>query len=67
MTATKFDTSEYTRSHIKPPRGMGSWAFSAAPDSPIEDVKFSPNLTYADAKKWARDEFPKGSTIYVQP
>lgn len=48
----EFNTSPFVRSHLHLPRGRGSWAF----DLGVGEVAFSPSMTYAEAKKWARQE-----------
>ena len=52
----EFNTSQYKRSHGKTPRGRGSWAFFFDRSMRIEDVYFTPSCTYAEAKKFAREE-----------
>lgn len=43
------DTSRYFRSHMKEPRGRGSWLF----ENQAGDIVFMLNGTYAEAKKAA--------------
>lgn len=47
-----FDNSQYKRSHMKDPRGYGSWAFSVPSVPAMRDPVFAPTSTFADAKKW---------------
>lgn len=63
----KFDTSEYERSHSHSPRGRGAWAFSTErdPDVLTDAVKWSPSMTYTEAKAWARRQFASTETVYV--
>jgi hypothetical protein len=70
----EFNTIEFVKSHGCAPRGRGSWAFSSERNGPIENVLFSPSMTYAEAKKWARAEIEQRVagevdylTVYVQP
>lgn len=53
----KFDDREYRRSHMKSPRGRGSWAFQAIGDGGLvgDVVFFSGTLT--EAKKQAAAHF----------
>lgn len=55
-----FETLPYELSHGRSPRGRGSWAFCPfhlrnAADY-IEHTVFSPSMTFAEAKKWARQQ-----------
>lgn len=65
------DTSDYTRSHGTNPKGRGGWAFSTYPNPQLDDVFFTPSMTYSDAKVWAkahaRANYPTADTLYVQP
>jgi hypothetical protein len=45
-----FDTRPFVRSHMKEPRGRGSWAFSIDGGEAI----FSPSMTLAEARRWVR-------------
>jgi hypothetical protein len=56
-----FITDEYEFSHGRTPRGRGSWAFSIHrnPDVMGNDILWSPSMTYADAKRWAKAEAAK--------
>jgi hypothetical protein len=81
-TYINIDDSPFVRSHMKAPRGRGSWAFSINDaNAPIADVVFTPSMTYADAKVWikawfrdqqAAGKFPSAGNlsyvdIYAQP
>lgn len=57
MAAIKFDDREYRRSHMKAPRGRGSWAFQAYGDAGLcgEIVFFFGSLS--EAKVEARKHF----------
>lgn len=49
-TKVQFHTREYRLSHMKEPRGYGSWAFR------IEgQVHFAPTGTLTSAKQWVRE------------
>lgn len=69
------DTSSHFRSHLKEPKGRGGWMFSKHKDIDFgthkqgEDWISTPSMTYADAKKHAKEwAASKGhSTIYVMP
>lgn len=65
-------THEYELSHMKSPRGRGSWGFcpvrhARAPDY-LDHTRFSPSMTYQEAKRWAKQQ-PEwdGMTITVMP
>jgi len=51
MVKVYFNTRPFVTSHMRQPRGRGSWAFAFE-----GQTVFSPSMTYADAKKWARDQ-----------
>ena len=53
MTIT-FSTREYEFSHGRKPRGRGGWAFTFD-DSEKIIWTIPSSMTYADARKWARD------------
>lgn len=69
------DTSSHFNSHLKEPKGRGGWMFSKDKDIDFgthkrgEDWISTPSMTYADAKKHAKEwAASKGhSTIYVMP
>lgn len=63
MASARFNTAEYYRAHLKEPRGTGCWAF--APDN--GDWMLSPCLTFAEAKKWAREQNPAAKEFLVGP
>jgi hypothetical protein len=65
--AVEFNVTQYEFSHGKPPRGNGYWAFSR--DRRGNNPVFSPSMSYADAKKWAKaqPEFAGAHILYVQP
>lgn len=48
----EFSTRQFVRSHMREPRGRGSWAFNLG----TGDVWFSSSMTYAEAKKAAKAE-----------
>jgi hypothetical protein len=52
----EFNTSVFEFAHGRAPRGRGSWAFFPDRRCRIEDAVFSPSMTYAEAKRWARTE-----------
>jgi len=51
----EFSTRQFVRSHMREPRGRGSWAF----DMGIGEIAFSPSMTYAEAKRWAKEELQR--------
>ena len=59
----KFDTRDYFNSHLQAPRGRGGWMFALDLDEAIRgeyrNVLSSPSMTYADAKRWAREEIAR--------
>lgn len=57
---------EYERSHMKAPRGRGSWAFSSKRNPNIEDVKFF-NGTLTQAKQAAGNAFRGATEIHLLP
>jgi hypothetical protein len=63
--AVYFSARPYERSHLKPPRGRGSWAFSSYEGGVEqgEPVFFSGTLT--DAKKQAREHFAAQGVVDV--
>lgn len=78
-TKIEIDSSPFRRSHIRAPRGRGSWAFATTPNPRIEDVQFSPSMSWGDAQVWARSWFRaqqaagaipadiSHATLYAQP
>lgn len=53
-TMIAFNTRPYVRSHMREPRGTGSWAFELAERR--GDVVWAPSsLTLAKAKAWMRE------------
>lgn len=80
-TIIDIDDSPFVRSHMRAPRGRGSWAFSLqpSPSDVVKDVQFTPSMTYADAKvwikAWLRQQQAAGAipadlrdvTLYAQP
>lgn len=64
---TYFNTAPYFSSHMKAPRGVGRWAFALTWDPEIEDILFSPAMTYGEAKKLAAKEFANPVSLYVLP
>ena len=54
----RFDNRDFERSHMRQPRGRGSWAFGfgCVPDD-VRDAWFTPGCTtFTQAKKLARQE-----------
>lgn len=43
-----FDSHQFVMSHMRRPKGFGSWAFEFEGKGPV----FTPAMTYGDAKKW---------------
>jgi hypothetical protein len=66
ISAVTVDTRPYFRSHLREPRGTGSWAFQIGRD---EENLFWHNGTYGEARKAAQAEARRrGATIiYAQP
>lgn len=75
------DDTDFVHSHMRTPKGRGSWAF-ATTDAARHDVMhptliWTPSMTYTDAKVWAKAKaramqadslLPQGSiTLYSQP
>lgn len=58
----EFDTAPFYRSHMKDPKGRGSWAF----DLGIGDIAFSPSMTYSEAKRWAKSQFEDRTAVIRQ-
>lgn len=56
-----FDTGPYRRSHMKEPRGRGSWAFQLRDGEPW----FAPVGTYREAKLAAKAHFAQQTTARV--
>lgn len=52
MMTFLFDTRPFVTSHMKQPRGFGSWAFST--DQTGDQVFFSPAMTLTQARKWLK-------------
>lgn len=50
VTHFEFDTGPFRVSHMREPRGFGSWAFTIDGRA----IEFSPAMTYRDAKAWAK-------------
>lgn len=65
--SAKFDTTPFYRSHLKEPRGYGGWVFGPEADADVSRCLFAPSSTYAQAKKWAREQVPDASIFYVMP
>lgn len=64
----EFIATPFVASHGKQPKGRGVWAFSIERNPVIDDVWFSPSVTFSDAKKLARQHFAgKTDIIFVQP
>lgn len=53
-----FDTSPYRSSHMKEPRGRGSWAFQLRDGEPW----FAPVSTYREAMRAAKEHFAAQTT-----
>jgi hypothetical protein len=64
---TDFCTRPFFRSHMREPRGFGSWAFAPTAEAPMEQVVFSPSMTFTAAKKWVRETHPTVRRWFVQP
>lgn len=61
MITVYFNDRPYRTSHMKAPRGYGSWAFSFSEGG--ADAIFAPSSTYQDAKRWARNEAKRRAAI----
>lgn len=55
-THFEFDSGPYRASHMKEPRGFGSWAFQVHGN---REILFSPAMTLRDAKRWVKAEILK--------
>lgn len=61
-----FNTRPYVRSHMREPRGLGSWAFGREdPRGGRDDVFFWVHGTYAEARKKARDRAKEAGICYL--
>ena len=74
MQAPQFTDAPFRRSHMKAPKGRGSWAFQATlTDTALDrdlvgEVWFSPGaLTLTEAKKAAREQFAATELVAVMP
>jgi hypothetical protein len=74
MLKITFDTTPFEVSHCKAPKGRGSWAFSNIrnPDVLRDHIWFSPSMTYAEARKWFKQqlatlEIEGEHVVYVLP
>lgn len=47
--AIEMETIEFERSHGRTPRGRGSWAFSFMQRPDIDDILWTPSMTYSAA------------------
>jgi hypothetical protein len=66
--AVTISTRKYYREHWKNPRGRGSWAFCPVEKYDASDyiahTKFSPGgMTFTEAKRWAKANFPAGTCL----
>lgn len=59
MATFRFNTREFVSSHMRQPKGRGSWAFVAEVNGDLSDVIFSPSMTLTDAKKWVQSKLAK--------
>lgn len=68
-TRVEFRTEQFQFSHGKKPRGEGYWAFGFSRSAELDDLFFSPFLTFAEAKKLAAEEARRRgvSEVWVQP
>ena len=73
MNKLDFNNSPFEQSHLRSPRGRGSWAFCpdeyADENDYITHTKFSPSMTFMEAKRWAKvQRWPQGTeTLAVLP
>ncbi len=74
--AITFNDGPFITSHGRSPKGRGSWAFADCPDPDMNEVIFTPSMTYTEAKTWMRkhlkreygiDARMEGVTVYVLP
>lgn len=61
-----FDTTPYRASHLREPRGRGSWAFEFE-GYRDRDILWSPSMTYTEAKKWAVEEVKRRDALRTLP
>ena len=71
MIKIDFIESVYRASHMKAPKGRGSWGF-AENHRQSDKAIFSPSMTLTDAKKWLvaklKAEGVEGEfTVYIMP
>lgn len=63
-------TRDYYHSHMKEPKGRGSWAFSIGEvvkdDIDYNKLWWSPSCTYAEARKLAIAEAKKRGVSYIE-
>jgi hypothetical protein len=52
MCLISFDSAPFVRSHMKQPKGRGSWAFSIEGGEPL----FAPVMTLNEAKLWVTEQ-----------
>ncbi len=66
--AVQFDYTVYVRSHGKPPKGRGHWAFSVNPEG-TEPIFAPAMMTLEEAKQWAKrqPELERARVIYILP
>lgn len=65
--ATEFDTREYRFSHGREPRGRGAWAFEVNGHTVWAQKNGIMSMTYTEAKKAIRAQFPGVRTFKVLP
>lgn len=55
--STNFNTKKYFNTHLKEPKGRGSWVFSQeGKEDEVKNWVFSPpNLTLKEAKEWLKN------------
>lgn len=51
----EFNVRSFVFSHGRAPKGRGSWAFMV-PDVWRREIKFSPSMTYTEAKVWIKNQ-----------
>ena len=62
-TRPAFETSTFTRSHMRAPRGFGSWAFAF--DTEDAEPWFTPAMTFTEARRAATVEARRRGAVVV--
>lgn len=71
--AQAFYTMQFTASHMREPKGRGSWMFAQVDDATgqvdenFDNMLTSPSMTYTEAKRWAKAQRPMWDGFEVMP